>query len=348
MRKLILLCLTALLALLPATALAAPEPISLAQYQTRLHEALAQLEAARGAATSDPKAAAAGVASARRLLDGTWQVEAGGQFAASDLRPVARLLEQTDPGTAEGRRRLEAAVTLVREHQQAAEALGRAEPASFPDARQRLDKALAQADAERRGMAKFTEWLGRVLFGERGAIRAVSNVNAPWLKWAALAVGLAGTGLLARGLLRSLAGNAAGAQAGLGKGGSRHPDRPLTPEELLEAAGNCAARGDYKEGLRLAHLSLLKHFDAVSLLRYDPALTNREHGRLLRRRYPTLARSLTALTDLVEVRLYSGHGATAADFERGARLAEQLWREGDDASKSAQATTGVSSSASSR
>jgi hypothetical protein len=350
MSKRLLIVLTAMvLSLLPGLALAAPEPIALAQYQARLSDALNQLEAARGAAPTDAKAAAAHVALARPLLDGQWQVSAGSLTAASDLRPVAELLDQVDLTRGDGPNRLDAAISVVKEHQAAAEALGRGEPASFPDARARLDKALASARAEQRGLAKLMEWLIRLFSGEHSPGAAVSRtLSSRWLQWLALAVGLIGTGFLARGLFRSLAGNAAGAEVGLGTAGKRRPDHLLTPEELWQAAGTSAALGDYKEGLRLAHLSLLKHLDRVQLLRYDPALTNREHERLLRRQHPNLARSMHALTDLVESRLFSGHGATAEDFERGTRLAEQLWREGDDASKSAQATNGASSSASSR
>ncbi|HWI65242.1 MAG TPA: DUF4129 domain-containing protein, partial [Symbiobacteriaceae bacterium] len=150
-------------------------------------------------------------------------------------------------------------------------------------------------------------------------------------------------------LWRTLAGNAAGSDVAVrtGRKGA-HPDRPLTPDELWQLAADEAAAGDYKEGLRLAHLALLQHLDRTGLLRYMPAQTNREHEWSLRRKHPELARTMHQLNDLVESRLYSGHGATAADFSRGETLARQLWREGDALSaRNAQETTGASSSASS-
>jgi hypothetical protein len=331
MRAIRLICLAALLAiLLPGLARAAPERITMAAYRDRLESALVHLQANR-------------VAEARGALGETWLVEATPEPVLVDLRPVLAVLGKPH------------AQFLVREHLAALDALAKAElQAPLPNARQHLDEALNNANEETQNADRLFSWFDRLLrrlFGG-GQTSPAPSASAParpsWATWAALGVGVVGIGLLGWYLLRSLQGNAAGAQVSLRPGRrATRSDRPLTPDELWQAASEVAAAGDYKEGLRLAHLALLQHLDRAGLLRYIPAQTNREHEWLLRRKHPDLARTMHQLNDLVESRLYSGHGATADDFHRGETIARQLWREGEAVSKSAPETSGASSSASS-
>lgn len=332
MKAVRLICLTALVAVLlvPGLARAAPQRITIAAYRDRLESALVHLQARR-------------LEDARVALGETWLVEAMPEPVLVDMRPVLEAL-----GTPQD-------MSLVREHLAALEALEAASSRSLPNARQHLEQALHDAEAESQTDSTISAWLDRLwrrLFGNKAG-PGVPNVQTPdtgpsWTTWAALAVGLVGVVVLGWYLLRSLQGTAPDQQASLRSGRrSGRPDRPLTPDELWELAREEAAAGDHKEGLRLAHLALLQHLDRAGLLRYIPAQTNREHEWSLRRKHPEMARTMHQLNDLVESRLYSGHGASAEDFQRGESIARELWREGEAVSKSAQGISGASSSASS-
>ncbi|HWI51753.1 MAG TPA: DUF4129 domain-containing protein [Symbiobacteriaceae bacterium] len=331
--KLRLLCLAAavLAVMLPGLARAAPPAISPAEYAARLQRAHMHLIAAPPL-----------VAQARQELGGTWEVQTNPPTVA-DLRPVQDLIN---------RGKYAAAAEVVAQHRQAFDALQTAGTRSLPGARERLDKALQEAEKQRQTGRTAMNWFVRLwerLFGgaqdEPRSAAADDGADARGVSpatYVALIIGVVGVSLLGWYLSRTLSGNAAGTDATLRSGrGKARPDRPATPDELWQLAGEQAAAGDYKEGLRLAHLALLQHLDRSGLLRYIPAQTNREHEWMLRRKQPELARTMHQLNDLVESRLYSGHGATADDFRRGESLAQQLWREGDAVSKSAQETTGA-------
>lgn len=328
--RLILIAVLAAVLLLPGLARAAPQPISAAAYRERLESALVHLQARR-------------MDEARTALGESWLVEATPEPVLVDMRPVLAVLGQRDD------------MTLVRAHLEALDALEAARPRTLPNAREHLEKALHDAEAETDTANTLSDWFDRLwrrLFGSGGSTPATNprtvTTGPSWTTWAALAIGVVGIGLLGWYLLRSLSGNAAGEQVTLRPGRRTvRPDRPLTPDELWQLAGEEAAAGNYKEGLRLANLALLQHLDRAGLLRYVPAQTNREHEWSLRRKHPELARTMHQLNDLVESRLYSGHGASAEDFQRGEHIALQLWREGEAVSKSGQGTSGASSSASS-
>jgi hypothetical protein len=331
MKVIRLICLAAMAALLlvPGLARAAPERITVTAYRERLQSAVVHLYARR-------------IDDARSALGETWLVEATPEPILVDLRPVQAALGK------------EGDINLVLAHIEALDALEAAESRSLPGARQNLEKALGDAEEASNATNTLSDWLDQVfrrLFGDGPSAPAPgrgSSASPSLTTWAALAVGVAGIAALGWFLLRSLAGNAAGEQVSLRPGRRAvRPDRPLTPDELWALAREEAAVGDYKEGLRLAHLALLQHLDRAGLLRYMPAQTNREHEWSLRRKHPALARTMHQLNDLVESRLYSGHGASAEDFQRGEAIARELWREGEAVSKSAQATSGASSSASS-
>ncbi|HYG59283.1 MAG TPA: DUF4129 domain-containing protein [Symbiobacteriaceae bacterium] len=334
MKTLRLLLLAALL-LVAVPALAAPARISLAEYQARLQQALQHLEAAGLAASADR----GDFDTARQLLSGQWEVDAPGGPVTADLDLLGKQL-----GPAPARQRIDSVAAAVRQHLSATEELARAEAMDVAGARKRLQRELETA----KGKSTILEWLSRLFRRSAPAAEETTDAIPQSVSWVALVIGAAAIGLLALSLARTLSANAGGTDSRLKKGKEQKPDRPATPDELLEYARQCAAEGDYKEGLRIAHLAALQQLDRLGLLRYVPAQTNREHEWLLRRKHPEVARTLHTLTDVVEERLYSGHGASAEDFARGESLAGQLWREGEAASRSAQAPNGASSSASSR
>lgn len=338
-------CLIALFLLGPAAAGAAPGQVSLDEHIALLNQAAVHLEQVKNAApslTADQEMQAA-----RALVQGQWQVVTPRGPVEVDLRPLQDLLNRANPDTVEGRSLVAQAPDLVREYVAAAESLRTATVQPLPaDARQRLELALAEARSSQRWYERLGKWLGNLyqrMWGQPGLDSDV-RVNPRYLLWGALAVGLAGLAVLIRGLIRSLTGNAPGEEAAL-KGGRREASRPLTPAEQRDQARRLARDGEYHEALRTVHLSLLRRYDETGLIRYHPAQTNREYERQLRRRHPVIVRTLRTLHNLVEDRLYSGHGATQGDFTAADGLVEQLWREGDAASRSAGATTGPSSSA---
>ncbi|HYF94208.1 MAG TPA: DUF4129 domain-containing protein [Symbiobacteriaceae bacterium] len=354
MRILRILCIAAIMGLLlPVVARAAPSPISPGDYEARLKRVAGLLNTAIGA-RSEGKIY---ITVAQKELGETWEIQTSPP-ATADLRPVRELIAGADPGLPAGANKLREAVDLLDEHRQALSDLATATPRRLPDARKRLDEALKAAEEQEAAGNAISNWLRnlwRRLFGNPKPVTP-ADVPAeedeartvPWATWIALAIGAVGVGVLAWNLVRTLRDNAAGTDVALRTGGrTARPDRPPTPDELWEMAGRQAAAGDFKEGLRLAHLALLQHLDRSGLLRYLPSQTNREHESMLRRKQPDMARTMHQLNDLVESRLYSGHGATAEDYQRCESLAGHLWREGEALSKSAQAATGASSSASS-
>ncbi|HEY3365793.1 MAG TPA: hypothetical protein VGK74_12120 [Symbiobacteriaceae bacterium] len=342
MKRALLWVLTLALLVAPAVARAEGEPIGLPAYQERLRQVADQLDMARQAAGT--AAGKASLAAARQRVGTTWAVQTPEGTVTADLRDLARLIAEAEGASGNARAPVERALALAREYLQAAEAAGSARPVDLTAARKRLELALASAEAQRTWYQRLKDWWRR-LWNATPLSKSPPPAVVPYLKWGALAIGVVGVLLLGRSLVRTLAGNAGGEEAAAGRGRVRKPDRPPTPEELREESRQLAAAGDFQEALRTAHLALLKHLDQLSLLRFVPAQTLREHERQLRRNHPGLARAMRGLNDLVEARLYSGHGATAEDFNRGEAWVEELWREGDAASKRAEASTGESSPA---
>ncbi len=336
-----------------ATVTNAPASVTLDEYRDRLQVLVNHVEAARQAASGEaarPGQVARELAAARTLAGGPWQVQTPGGTVTADLRRLAGLLERA--GAAAGGDRLDQALVLAREHLQAAEATP--EPGvAEAGARERLEQALAAMAGRRRWQERLEDaWLGlvnwvrRLIFGEPDTASAPTTPTEglPWQRWAGLAVGAVGLALLGRSLWRTLAGYGGGAAVMARTGSGAGPPRAATPEEQWQAARALALAGDHLEALRTGYLALLLHLDRQGLVRYQPAQTNWEHVRQLRRRHPPLARELDELTVLVEERLYSGQGATAGDFARGAEVISALWQEGMRLSKSSGPTTGASSS----
>lgn len=341
MRRFCALTLLIVVLLLPAWVGAAPQPVTLPEYQATLQRGVDHLESAVRLASTQASAAQIELATAQRLLQGRWQVAAPGGLVEADLTGLATLLEQAGPAQTEPYRNLTLGLALARDHLAAAQELQQAEPTqvSLTNARRTLNRAVgAQSVRER-----LNQWISRILGLDRletGFSKTLVN-RSFW--GVGSMVALAGLAILGFFLYRILRGQAGGREAALGQG--RKAQRPPTPQELRQQAADLSAQGHHLDGLRTLHLALLQRFDQVGLIRYQPAQTNREHERQLRRQHPPLARSLRLLNDLVDDRLYAGHEATANDFAQAQGLVDQLWREGDAASHRADATTGASSSA---
>ena len=84
-----------------------------------------------------------------------------------------------------------------------------------------------------------------------------------------------------------------------------------------------AAAGDYRAAVHELYLATLQHLDERGLLRFRPALTNREHlrhGRVA----PALLAPLTTLVDGYDRAWYSGAACTADDWRRFRSLADAV------------------------
>lgn len=335
-RSLALALLTLLLlTLLPGLAAAAPRSIALADYKAMLRQGIAHLERADQLHRSGKAAEGAeAVRAAMPLLSGTWRVESPHGASEADLSPLAQAVQRATTSLEQA---LPVALDLAREHLAAAQALEWTGRVQVPGARETLDEALKQT-AARSFIERVQDWIR-----ERLAVR----VETPDIQisrnayYAGGVIALLALGYLGFQLYRTLSGHGTPGESALKTGGGGRPDRPPTPSELRAHARELSDRGDHLAAIRIAHLALLQHYDQVKLIRYVPAQTNREHEWQLRRRHPHLARTLRSLNELVDDRLYSGHGATAEDFLKVDGLVEQLWREGDAVSRSAEATSGA-------
>lgn len=328
-----------LLLWLPAAVPAAAAPVPAGAYLEQLQAADGLLaEAEASAARGDEAAARVAVRSARaRLADIDQVVSPAGEVLAdlAELRE-ALLQAQSDPAALSRTRDMLAA------HLDAAEELVAAEPVEAPGARASLDRALAQV-ASQSLLQRTRAWIQSLLQRDQVDVEPLP----PWVYWVSGAVGTLALIWVGVGLYRTLAGHGAGRDGVWRGGATAAPARPRRPAELLQEAQAAAGRGEYLEGVRLAHLALLLHLDHLNLIRYQPAQTNREHEAQLRSRGPALLPALRSLHDLVEACLYAGHAARAEEYRQAEFLVMQLWREGDAASTGRDATPGRSSPASS-
>jgi|GEM_PF-2341742 len=334
---LLLLLLLWLPAAVPAAAAAVPADAYLEQLQAA--EGLlaeAELSLSRG----DETAARLAVRSAHRQLSDIDRVISPAGEVAADLAALreALLQAETDPAA------LSRARDMLAAHLAASEELVSAERVEAPGARESLERALAQV-ASQSLLERARSWFLGLL--QRQIDQADIGPVPRWVLWAGGAVGALALTWVSVGLYRVLTGHGAGWDGVWRVRGSAAPERPPQPSEVLQRAQEAAGRGEYREGVRLAHLALLLHLDHLNLIRYHPAQTNREHEAQLRSRGPALLPALRSLHDLVDACLYAGHAPRAEEYRQAESLVMQLWREGDALSEGRDATPGRSLSASS-
>lgn len=321
----------------PAMAAALPAEVYLRELQAA-EGLLAEAETAL--ARGGGAAARQAVTSARRRLMGIDQVASPAGEVRADLTELREVLRQAEDDPAA----LERARDMLEAHRQAAEELVSTARVDAPGARASLERALAAVENQSL-LERTRRWLLGLLRGQLGRVDV--GTVPDWAYWLGGAIGVLALAWVGMGLYRVLTGHGAGRDGVWRGGGAAAPERPPQPAELLRAAQEAAGRGEYLEGVRLAHLALLLRLDHLNLIRYQPAQTNREHEAQLRRHWPALLPALRSLHDLVEACLYAGHETRAEEYRQAETLVMQLWREGDAASKGQDATSGRSSSASS-
>ncbi len=101
------------------------------------------------------------------------------------------------------------------------------------------------------------------------------------------------------------------------------PGRRVTARETRARAEALAAAGEYRAAVHELYLATLQLLDERRLLRFRPALTNREH---LRRGQvaPALLGPLATLVEGYDQAWYSGEACTAADWQRFRALADAV------------------------
>jgi Domain of unknown function (DUF4129) len=166
------------------------------------------------------------------------------------------------------------------------DALSQPDSSAPPDARERLKQILdnppfKQSEPDPNAGSwwrDFWDWVGRVL---EALLRPVGTATRPAgqvFGWVILAIGglllAAVIGYLLLGLRRNMAAEARAAD--------NDPEAGLTARTALDQAGEIARGGDYRAAMRYLYLSALLWLDERDLLRYDRALTNREHLDRLR------------------------------------------------------------------
>lgn len=338
MRRLVSLALLLLL-WVPAPVCAADRVVSLNAYTSALQGGADMLELAEQSLSRGAQARARlEIEQAAAGLEGTWQVSTEAGDLTADLSDLAAILDEAaaEPGTY-----LPTAQAVLAEHLLAAEELAHVGTADLPGARQSLERALQEAEGQS-VLERVQDWFAEFLANQAEKVD-VGPVPAE-VVWLGGIIGALALGWIGFSLYRTLRGHGAGGDQML-RQGAQAPERPPTPAELRESARALAAKGEFLEALRRAHLALIQNYDALGLIRYQPAQTNRELERQVRRRHPDLVRTLRTLNDLMDDRLYSGRTAEAEDYMRVDALVEQLWREGDAASRHADVTPGRSSSA---
>jgi hypothetical protein len=211
------------------------------------------------------------------------------------------------------------------------DALAHPAGAAPADARERLAEIYARPPLARPESQPPPRWftdlidailrlLDRILTPVTSASPAAANV----MTWGIAIVGgllLLGVILyLLIGLRRGMVAEAQAAQA--------DPDAGIGSRGALERASALATAGDHRSGMRYLYLSALLWLDEHGALRYDRALTNREHLAQLNER-PALRRRLAPVVDTFD-RVWYGHATLDADAFAGFRAqVEQLKSDGE-------------------
>ena len=245
--------------LLPAPLHAQGRTLSLADYEARLEQALAQLNGAEG---DDPLAAAqATLADVRRV-----ELPSGERIT---LRPLLADLDDGAGDAVIARERL----TLV---------ISQLEAAAGDDLVERLavlDDVFARAGLSarrpwwRRLWQNFVEWLEARTPDRAGPGANVAPLvqGVGWLVAAAAAVLL--IGLLSYWLQRLLGNFADGGSA---RRTAAADEEAATAQEARQRATSLAQAGSYRDAVRQLYLSTLLSLEERGVLRRDRSLTNRE------------------------------------------------------------------------
>ncbi|HMP39410.1 MAG TPA: DUF4129 domain-containing protein [Roseiflexaceae bacterium] len=203
--------------------------------------------------------------------------------------------------------------------------------AAPPDALARLDAIMGQPPLSRPEPQPPPQWLidlleliGRILDRMLEPITTASPQSANLVAWVIAVIGLV---LLVGVIIYMLIGLRRGVVRDT-QVADPDPDAGIGSRGALDRAGDHAASGDYRTGMRYLYLSALLWLDEHGALRYDRALTNYEHLAQLNER-PELRRRLAPVIETFD-RVWYGHAPldeTAFSMFRG--QIEQLRRDAE-------------------
>ncbi|NWF69311.1 MAG: DUF4129 domain-containing protein [Chloroflexi bacterium] len=103
-------------------------------------------------------------------------------------------------------------------------------------------------------------------------------------------------------------------------------EEPVTAAQAHDLAALAENAGDYRTALRYVYLACLLALDERGVLRYDPALTNREHLRQVMQQ-PTLYEPLRVIVQTFDQVWYGFAALDAAAYAAFCRQVEQVQRE---------------------
>jgi hypothetical protein len=263
-----------------------------------------------------------GLEEAGRRLVAVQVVRLGPQAAPEARLPVdnrwlAAELARPAPDTA----RLAARLAAL------ADALGLPPGAAPEDARERLRAILSRPPFDRQPETPqwwrdFLDWLARLL--ER-IFRPVTNLPPAVVDPAAWVIAAVG-GLLLIGVIVYLLFGLRRALVSGARAREEDPEARLTARSAFDQAGDLARAGDTRTAVRYLYLAALLWLDERALLRYDRALTNREHLDRVRDN-PELQRRLAPIVATFD-RVWYGHGSLSRDeFAEYVTQVERLRRD---------------------
>jgi hypothetical protein len=100
--------------------------------------------------------------------------------------------------------------------------------------------------------------------------------------------------------------------------------RQRTAAEWQDYAASLAAQGDYRAAVRALYLGTITGLDERRLIRFDPALTDREYLWEAQRQQRWLAEPLRPFVRLVEGIVYAGAPCGAAEYTQARELADAV------------------------
>ena len=286
---------------------AAADTLSLAAYRARLIQVRGLVDRSRAAGTADR---ARMLAQSVALLRQTTALQVRGEIVTVDDGPVADVL-----GGANG---ANAALAILDAYIDRADSAvrGGVDPAN---ADARLRDVLGNADSagtSLSGVAALLDWIFSRIAAFFSGLRGIPGL--PLLPWVVAAIGI-GLALFIVAILGRGVRERVRREVFLPDRALARADDPAVHRRAAEAA---LAGGRAREAIHELYLYVLRTLSARELIRYDPALTDRE--LLLRAAAIPNADSLRDLVALYERAWFGLREPDAAEAERALSLASRV------------------------
>jgi hypothetical protein len=100
--------------------------------------------------------------------------------------------------------------------------------------------------------------------------------------------------------------------------------RQRTAAEWRDYAASLAQRGEYRAAVRALYLGTITELDERRLVRFDPAMTDREYLREAQRQQRWLVEPLQPFVRLIEGIVYAGAPCGVAEYTRAREMADAI------------------------